>query len=141
MSFGFSLGDIAAFGKFAITVSKALKEHGGSKSEFQLAERQCQGFFDIIEEVRALDLSSMPEAFRARLEEHSTNVVDLVKDFRITIESYGKSMGKHSKRGQFASAPRKVQWALFAAQDLAIFRQGLAAQLDLVKVMIQISIL
>ncbi|EEP82024.1 conserved hypothetical protein [Uncinocarpus reesii 1704] len=50
-------------------------------------------------------------------------------------------MGELSARGSFRSAPRKVQWALMAADDLHKFRQCLSAQLDLVKIVIQTSIL
>ncbi|KAK3315961.1 hypothetical protein B0H66DRAFT_274210 [Apodospora peruviana] len=143
MSFGFGIGpgDIALFTGFAIKVVKALRDEGGAKTEFQIAERQCQGFLDVINELNRLDLSGIPEAFRGKMDEYSAEIVSIVGDYRKTVERYEKSMGASTDRGWLSSAPRKVQWALTAAQDLAAFRQSLSAQLDLVKLAIQASIL
>lgn len=141
MSFGFSPGDIVLFTQFAAKVVSSLAEQGGSKTQFQLAERQCQAFLSVMTEVQSLDLSNVPVSFRNKIDEYSTSVQEFVKEFRDTIAHYEKSMGESSRRGLFRSAPRKVQWAFMAAEDLAMFRQSLAAQLDLVKIVIQSSIL
>ncbi|PVH83602.1 hypothetical protein DL98DRAFT_486446 [Cadophora sp. DSE1049] len=141
MSFGFSPGDIVLFTKFAAKVISSLAEEGASKTQYQLAERQCQAFLSVMAEVQSLDLSNVPASFRAKLDEYSTSVQEFVKEFRDTIARYEKSMGETSERGLFRSAPRKVQWAFMAAEDLALFRQSLSSQLDLVKIIIQSSIL
>lgn len=129
------------FTKFAAKVISSLPEEGASKTQYQVAERQCQAFLSVMAEVQSLDLSSVPASFRAKLGEYSTSVQKFVKEFRENIARYEKSMGETSERGLFRSAPRKVQWALMAAEDLALFRQSPAAQLDLVKIIIQSSIL
>jgi hypothetical protein len=49
MSFGFSPGDIVLFMQFFAKVISSLKDEGGSKAEFQLAERQCQAFLSVNE--------------------------------------------------------------------------------------------
>jgi len=139
--FGIGPGDIILFTGFAVKVIKALKDEGGAKTEFQVAERQCQGFLDVITELKSLDLSGIPESFRTKLEEYSMQTASDIQIYRKTIERYEKSMGEDSARGWFSSAPRKVQWAFSAAQDLAAFRQSLLAQLDLVKIVIQSSLL
>jgi hypothetical protein len=141
MSFGFSPGDIVLFTRFAAKVISSLREEGGSKLEFQLAERQCQAFLSVMNELQSLDLSNVPDSFRDKLAGYSTNVQEFIKDFRKAIDRYEKSMGESSKRGFFRSAPRKIQWAFMASDDLAKFRQSLAAELDLVKTVIQTSIL
>jgi hypothetical protein len=141
MSFGFSPGDIVLFTQFAAKVVSSLAEQGGSKTQFQLAERQCQAFLSVMTEVQSLDLSNVPVSFRNKIDEYSTSVQEFVKEFRDTIAYYEESLGESSRRGLFRSAPRKVQWAFMAAEDLAMFRQSLAAQLDLVKIVIQSSIL
>lgn len=140
MSFGFSPGDIAFFTQLAVKAISSLRE-GGSKREFQLAERQCQGFLSVMNELQNLDLSKVPDSFRDKLAEYSTNTQEFIKDFRKTVDRYQKSMGESSERGFFRTAPRKVQWAFVAADDLRKFRQNLAAQLELVKIVIQTSIL
>ncbi|KAN0093540.1 hypothetical protein V8E51_016724 [Hyaloscypha variabilis] len=141
MSFGFSPGDIVLFTQFAAKAISSLREEGGSKLEFQLAERQCQAFLSTMNEIQSLDLSNVPDSFRDKLTGYSTNVQEFINDFRKTINRYEKSMSENSERGFFRSSPRKIQWAFRAADDLAKFRQSLAAELDLVKIVIQTSIL
>ncbi|KAJ3545950.1 hypothetical protein NM208_g2243 [Fusarium decemcellulare] len=140
MSFGFSPGDIAMFTKFANTVVNALREEGGSKSEYQIAERQCKGFLAVVREVKALDFSGVPESFQAQMIQYSAELMEHVQDFRETVARYEKSMGETTKRGFFSSAPRKIQWAFSAAEDLDTFRKNLSAQIDLIKLVLQFSI-
>ena len=71
-----------------------------------------------MEEIKCLNLSTVPESFRQKLSQYSTNVQRLVENFKESILQYEKSMGKDSKRGLIRSAPRKVQWAFLAVEDL-----------------------
>ncbi|KAI7968555.1 hypothetical protein EIK77_006574 [Talaromyces pinophilus] len=141
MSFGFSPGDITLFLGFATKVVKALKEAGGSKSEYCLAQRQCQDFLRAMDNVQRLDLSNVSDSFRRQIEEYSTHTQEFVKDFKETIVKYEKSMGKSSYRGFLTSAPKKIQWAFSAADDLDKFRQSLSAQVNLVHITISHAIL
>ena len=129
------------FTQFATKAILALKNEGGSKPEYMLAQRQCEGFLSVMNELQSLDLSNAPDSFRAKIEEYSTNVKEFIDEFRKSIAKYENAMGKDSDRGFLKSAPRKVQWAFMAADDLGKFRKSLAAQLDLVKIVISMSIL
>lgn len=139
--FGFSPGDIVLFSKFAAKVIQALRDEGGSRSEFQLAARQCEAFLSALNELKSLDLSSLPESFRFKITQSSSSLKGFIDDFRKSIASYEKSLAEGSQRGAMSSAPRKVQWAFVAAEDLGKFRQCLSAELDNLKLMIEISVL
>ncbi|KUL87842.1 hypothetical protein ZTR_03172 [Talaromyces verruculosus] len=141
MSFGFSPGDITLFLGFATKVVKAMKEAGGSKSEYCLAQQQCQDFLRVMDDVQRLDLSNVSDSFRSQIEEYSTHTQEFVKDFKKIIVKYEKSMGKASQRGFITSAPKKIQWAFRAADDLDKFRQSLSAQVNLVHITISNAIL
>lgn len=141
MSFGFGVGDFAIFTKFATKVIKALRDEGGSKIEYQIAERQCQEFLSAASELTSLDLSRVPESFRERLTTSTTNFSSIIEQFRKTIKSYEKSLGEKSRGTRFFSAPKKVQWALLAAEDLLSVRQALTAQMSLIHLSIETSIL
>ncbi|KAF3394513.1 hypothetical protein F1880_004808 [Penicillium rolfsii] len=140
MSFGFSPGDIVLFTNFAWKVISSLKENG-SRSEFQEAQGQCEAFLSLIEEIRNLDLSIVPESFRQKILDHSTNIQRLVEGFKKSIEQYERSMGTNSSRSSIRSAPRKVQWALLAAEDLETFRKGLGSYVQLIQLTISTSML
>lgn len=141
MSFGFSPGDIVLFLGFAAKVFKALRDEGGSRSEYHLAEQQCKGFLSVMRDVQQFDLSNVPQLSRSKIEEHLTHSRELVNDFKQTIEKYEKAMGKNSRRGVLTSAPRKIQWAISAADNLDKFRQSLSAQLSIVQLTISKAIL
>ncbi|KAJ5860728.1 uncharacterized protein N7529_008038 [Penicillium soppii] len=140
MSFGFSPGDIFLFANFARKIISSLKENG-STFQFQQAEEQCGAFLSLIEEIEKLDLAIVPESFREKISENSTNIQRLVERFKKSIAQYEKSMGKDSSRGSIRSAPRKVQWALLAAEDLETFRKGLGSYVQLAQLTIQASML
>ena len=77
-----------------------------------------------MDNIQRLDLSNVSDSFRRQIEEYSTHTQEFVKDFKETIVKYEKSMGKSSYRGFLTSAPKKIQWAFSAADDLDKFRQS-----------------
>jgi hypothetical protein len=131
MSFGFSPGDIVLFVGFVEMVVKALQDSGGSKSEYQLAVRQCQGFLSMMDEIKSYDFPGLPQSIRDKLGEYTTDTQQFIHEFKSSIEKYNKSMNENSDRGWFRSAPRKVQWAFMAADDLEKFTVRLSAQSSL----------
>jgi hypothetical protein len=139
--FGFSPSDIVLFAQFTARVISALKEEGGSKTEYQHAVWCCEGLAVVLNEIKSLDFRHVPDNFLQQLRQCSSDAENFARDFRKTIYRYEKSLGQQSNHGRLRSAPKRVQWALMAADDLDKFRQSLAAKLDLVKVLIQASIL
>lgn len=139
MSFGFGAGDIVLFINFAVKVASSLGEECGAKAEYQDAELQCRGFMEIMNEIQALDLTSLPKQSRDRIERHSAHTHDFVGAFKERILKYERAMGKSTKRGWAGSVPRKVQWAFDAADDLARFRDSLVPLVQLVHVEISAS--
>jgi hypothetical protein len=142
LSFGFAPSDIVLFTKFVDKVISALQDdQGGSQYDYRLAKQQCQDYLTVMEELQRLDFSNIPHSFQDKIKGYAANVTEIVADFKSAIAGYEKSMGKATKRGPFKSAPRKVQWAFRAADDINKFRQRLAAQLELVKLMFNMSLL
>jgi len=123
--FGFSPSDIVEFGKFAYKVADALKEDGGSKSEFQEAIGWCEDFREVLKEIQNLELSNVSTSFADQLKEHSQRSVEFVARFRTKIAKYEKAMGENSAKGAHHGTARKIQWALEAANDLDKFCQSL----------------
>lgn len=140
MSFGFSPGDIALFAKFIHKVVHALDDEGGSQFQYRSAIRQCQDVLDLLNEVAQLDLSGVAPSLKARIHEQLEGAKSTVSDFKILVARYEKSMGESSKRNKATSAPRKVQWALDAAEDLSSFQPRLSAQLHMVHIILQMGV-
>jgi hypothetical protein len=142
MSFGFGPGDIVAFVAFGKKVFDALQDDDGSTFEYRTAAAQCQAFAAVMSDVQRLDLSHLPEDFRKQLQAHSKSVGEHVAKFKKhTIDKFERSMGEETKRGWFTGAPRKVQWAFGAADDLDKFRVSLGAWLQIIQMSIQFQFL
>jgi hypothetical protein len=142
MSFGFGPGDIVALITFSKKVYDALENEEGSQVQYRRAAKQCDAFTTVINQVKKVDLSNFPTDFRKDLEEIYTNAAEHIALFRKnTINKYEKSLGKGTKRGLFASAPRKVQWAFGAAEDLDELRQSLSSWLSAIQTCIMTNML
>ena len=142
MSFGFGPGDIIALITFSKKVYDALESGEGSQAEYRQAVKQCDAFTTVINQVKRVDLSRFPTDFRQELEEIYTNAAEHITLFRKnTIDKYEKSLGKGTKRGLFASAPRKVQWAFDAAEELEGLRQSLSSWLSAIQLCITTNML
>jgi len=97
--FGFSPGDILTFSQFAYKIGVALKEDGGSKSEFQQAIGWCENFRDVLKEIQNLELSNVSISFADQLKEHSKRSAEFVAHFKKKIAKYEKAMGENSRKG------------------------------------------
>lgn len=111
---------------FATKVKSSLPEEDGSKIQVENATRQCEAFLSVMSEVQSL--SHVTGSFQNTIDKISTSVRAFVKEFVGNIARYEKLDGNSKKLVE-------------AAEDLAILRQSLAAQLGLVKVIIQANIL
>lgn len=134
MSFGFSPGDIVLCTKFIYKIVDALKDEGGSQAEHRSAIMQCQDVLDLLNQVSQLDLSQVSKALGSSIQERIDGIDSIVTDFQAMIASFEKSMGKSSQWSAIASAPRTVQWAFEAAEDLSRFQPRLSAQLQLLQI-------
>lgn len=85
MSFGSGVGDFALFAKFATKVIKALRDEGGSKIEYRIAERQCLEFISAAAEIYILDLLRLPDSARDRLDTSAANFAGIVGELKKTI--------------------------------------------------------
>jgi hypothetical protein len=123
--FGFSPSDIVEFGKFALKIKTALKDDGGSASEYQEAISWCKSFQDVLKEIQNLELSNASVAFADKLQEQSKHTKEFVTGFKKKIAKYEKALGENARKGMQTGTVRKVQWALMAAGDLDKFAQSL----------------
>ncbi len=125
------------FGQFLLKVRGALKTDGGSRGQYLRAMKQCNDFDTVLDSIRRLDLSNVTNSFKEQLVQCAFDTQDVINDFRQTVARYEKSMGKSASRGKFASAPRKIQWAFSAADDLDDFRKRLQSQIDRIQITLQ----
>lgn len=137
MSFGFGPGDIVALIAFSKKVVDALEEQDGSQAQYRRAEQHCATFAAIMDQVKRRDLSNIPETFREQLRNISKNAAEHDALFKKhTIDRYERSLGKATSRSWLMAAPRKIQWAFGAAEDMEKLSQSLTAWMSAIQICI-----
>src|ERR1700761_5282735 len=97
--FGFSPSDIVEFGKFANKVRIAIKEEGGSKSEYFEALGWCDNFQDVLKRIKGLQLSNVTDNFADQFQNQAQQIADFIVLFKTRIKKYEKATEKKSTKG------------------------------------------
>jgi hypothetical protein len=112
MSFGWSAGDIVAAIDTLITIGKALKESGGSATEFQNAIVFITGVGKTVTGIRTILQANPDLVWEADLAEQATNLKTAVEEFHKKVKKYDASLGIDTKRAKIKRIPKEIQFAL-----------------------------
>jgi hypothetical protein len=94
MSFGWSAGDIVSAINTLMTVGKALRESGGSASEFQHATSFVTGVSKTITAIQTVMQTNPNLEWQTELSDQAENLKTVVKDFKKKVEKYELSLGE-----------------------------------------------
>jgi hypothetical protein len=139
MSFGWSAGDIVAAVDTLITIGKALRESGGSASEFQDAVAFITGVGKTITGIQTIIQSNPNLDWEPDLVEQATRLKKAVEDFRKKIDKYEPSLGSRSTRRKIQKIPRAIQFALIS--DIKDLRTKVAQPQQVLNVFINLQAL
>ena len=138
-AFGFSAGDFLAAIELTIRISKALRESGGATTECRLLIQDLQSLEQILELLQALrSLEGSLSHVNAIRGMALTCIVPL-KEFASKIDkSYNHDMGIGQSRYAFVRGAKKVQWAVFATEEVAKFRAVIIAKVASISLLLGI---
>ncbi|KAF2496255.1 hypothetical protein BU16DRAFT_371385 [Lophium mytilinum] len=126
-AFGYSVGDCVASVDLLVRIIKALRDSGGSASEFQQLQIDLEFLGAVLNQLKILDL--VPSGTSASQIDTATRFVQSTQGaLSALLEKVGKfkdSLAKSPLRGKLPSALRKAQWALMYSNDIAKLRQKL----------------
>ena len=112
MSFGWSAGDIVAAIDTFITIGKALKDSGGSKSEYQASVQFLESVHKTLAGILFIVENNPDLPCEANLIEQVDIVKAAVGNFDKKIAKYKPSLGVDSTRRRLRTVPREIQLAL-----------------------------
>lgn len=143
--FGYSAGDfIAAVGLIA-KVTKALKDAGGAREEYQALVSELGLLNQILEklppdaEPSKTDDDASSDAFANFARQQTKVTISELTQFLERISKFGSSMGGKSKSGWHRSVPRKTQWAVYYADEVEKMRAKLGTQLQIILVALSVD--
>ena len=131
--FGWSLSDVVLITGLTTKVVAALKEDGGSKTEYQTAIRSCEDLQKLLTELVNLDVHALDQDLLEQLKTHAEWPRDLLSNYVTKLRKYERSLGSNATKGCQHGVWKKAKWALSTAKDLEHFRATVASLLDTVK--------
>jgi len=137
MSFGWSVGDIAAAITLAYNLIQALDTCDGSANEY----REAVGFLvDLKRTLEPLEtftaLNTYP-TYRDDIEKHVANIKGPVEEFLQTILKFEPSLGMKAAPGKHRGVARKIQWYLFISKKVLGLRKKIESHMRLIDTLLQ----
>lgn len=138
--FGFSISNLKLLATFVSKVHQALKEEGGSASEYHQATTTLQSLQITLEQI---DYSlhtgnpSFRHAVRSQLESQRLFIAEFNERL---LEQYGDKLGGSTSASRTHGALCKVKWAFAATEDLRTFWMELLRRLEIVKLLMSSEI-
>lgn len=114
--FGVSIGDFIACIGLIKTVTESLREAHGSAAQYRgLISSLANLEFALI---RVRDLRILDQALKAALHRVALECRSSLTTFLAKIDRYKSSLASSSSNNHFKTTFRKVQWAIFAKEDI-----------------------
>ncbi|KAI9793791.1 MAG: hypothetical protein M1835_007025 [Candelina submexicana] len=123
--FGFSAGDIAMAVKVIAKASSALKDAGGSASEYQEVLQYLNGLLLTLQQIQNINIQpsnpALLNAIRAQCASSAKPVLDSIN----SIHQFGDALGVQSSETAISGSHKKVQWGLFVSKRVEKLRSQL----------------
>ena len=128
--FGFSTGDFIAALELVSTVLNALRESGGSSTEYQALISQLYTLETALLRVKRLDLDDVQHAEAIALRQAASQCQRTIDAFLAKIAKYQPSLRAGGSGNTVRDTWRKVKWALCRKEDVVRLRADLLAHTE-----------
>ncbi len=135
--FGFSAGDIAMAVKVIAKVSNALKEAGGSASEYQEVLQYLQSLLLILQHLENLEIQHINPALLNAIRAQCTASERPVLEFITSIQDFDDALGAQSLKTPIRGSHKKVEWGLFMTKKIEKLRSKIGANLDMIHLLLE----
>ena len=127
--FGWSLSDVRMLVQYASKIHHALKDEGGSASEYRQAIATLLSLQKVLDQI-SHGLQDDDPSFRNALQAQLDGPTSSIAEFNTKLqEKYGNKLGISATPGRRHGIWRKAKWAFTAAKDLKEFWATLSRQL------------
>lgn len=142
--FGYSAGDFIAAVTLIAKVTKALKDVGGAREEYQALVGELDLLRQILAKLQAEpdstpDDSSLDHAFANFARQQTKVTVSELTQFLERLSKFNSSIGEGSRHGWHRGIPRKTQWAVHYASEVEKMRVKLGTQLQIILVALSVN--
>ncbi|KAF4613369.1 hypothetical protein G7Y89_g15518 [Cudoniella acicularis] len=118
MSFGYSIGDFIAAISLILDVSLALREAGGSASEYQHFITELLSLKTALEQVATLEPMEDLEEIANAIKKAATTCREPLSEFLANVRHYDASLSKCQSSGVVKDVAMKVRWRMSKKTEL-----------------------
>ena len=128
-AFGFSAGDFISAIELTIKIIKALRETGGASAECRMVLQDLQNLQQVLQLLQDLRPADGNLSHVNAIRGLAITCLIPLKEFAEKIDrSYGSMASVSSSDHVFRRSSKKVQWTIFAVEEVAKFRSVVAAK-------------
>ncbi|KAI9702790.1 MAG: hypothetical protein M1836_008004 [Candelina mexicana] len=135
--FGFSAGDIAMAVKVIAKASSALKDAGGSASEYQEVLQYLKGLLLTLQHLQNLNIQPNNPALLNAIRAQCASSAKPVLDFVNSIQEFNDALGVRSSKAAISGSHKKVQWGLFVSKGVEKLRSKIGANLEIIHLLLE----
>lgn len=136
-AFGWSVGDIVASTQLIIKITRALRETGGAKADYQESIEFLSGLGTTLQNLRSIAPILVNATQDGVLQLEIDRIVEPLSTFSKNIQRFDSALGSQSSRGAWRSAPRKVQWATQVSKEVQKLRDRISLPLAGLNIFLQ----
>lgn len=127
--FGFSAGDFVTAIELTIKICKALRTSGGAATECSLLLQDLQTLRQILDILQSLRPTERNLSHVNAIRGMALTCIVPLRDFNDKMDKrYKAALGSHSPKSAFVKNAKRVQYALFADDEVARFRATIVAK-------------
>ncbi|OAP61585.1 hypothetical protein AYL99_03788 [Fonsecaea erecta] len=124
--FGFSVGDFVTVIQLTGKIISALKDVGGSSSEYQHAVIVLESLKRLLEKVTQLIITAENKVQVNALRGLALACEPCLQEFHRKLKSYEASIGPFAPKGRLKGTYHKVKWAFLGSEEFSQFRKFIA---------------
>lgn len=136
VGFGFSTGDFIAALELVATVINALRDTGGSSSEFQELLSQLYTLQTALLAVQSVELDDVQHAELAALRQAAAQCQRTIDAFWEKIQSYAPSLKTGGSGSRAKDAWKKIKWAVCRKEDVLRFKADLVGHTESIEMLL-----
>ncbi|KAI9712502.1 MAG: hypothetical protein M1812_006918 [Candelaria pacifica] len=123
--------------KVIAKASNALKEAGGSVSEYQEVLQYLNGLLLTLQHLQNLNIQPTNPAILNAIRAQCASSEQPILEFVGNIQEFEKALGVQSSKNAISGSHKKVQWGLFVTKRVEQLRNKIGANLEMIHLLLE----
>ena len=137
MSFGWSVGDIAAAISLAYRIIEALDSWDGAAGDYREAVSFLRALKRTLEPLQTYTAWTAYPSYGADIEEQVKQIREPVQKFLEAVVKYEPSLGAQAKKGHHRHVFRKLQWHVFVSKKVLALKKSIESHMRVIDTLLQ----